>query len=73
MKLKKRDDQSMDSLIFLSRGNKTPMEGVTETKCVVETEGMTIQGLPHLVVQPHKQPPNPYRIVEGNKSWLTGA
>ena len=48
MKLKKRDDQSMDSLIFLSRGNKTPMEGVTETKCGVETEDMTIQKLTHL-------------------------
>ena len=49
------------------------MLGVTEAKCGVETEGMAIQRLPHLVVQPHKQPPNPYRIVEGNKSWLTGA
>jgi hypothetical protein len=73
MKLKKRDDQSMDSPILLSRGNKTPMEGVTETKCGAATEGMTIQRLPHLVVQPYKQPPNPDRIVEGNKSLLTGA
>jgi hypothetical protein len=28
--------------------NKTPMEGVTETKCGVETEDMTIQKLTHL-------------------------
>jgi hypothetical protein len=49
------------------------MEEVRGTKCGVETEGMTIQRLPHLVVQPHKQPPHPDRIVEGNKSWPTGA
>jgi hypothetical protein len=27
---------------FLEAGNKTPMERVTETKCAVETEEMTI-------------------------------
>jgi hypothetical protein len=32
MKLKKKEDQSVDSLILLRRGNKNPMEGVTETK-----------------------------------------
>jgi hypothetical protein len=52
MKLKKRDDQSMDSPILLSRGNKTPMEGVTETKFRAETEGMIIQRLPHLGIHP---------------------
>jgi hypothetical protein len=31
----------------LRRGNKTPMEEVRGTKCGVETEGMTIQRLPH--------------------------
>jgi hypothetical protein len=44
MKLKK-EDQSMDTLILLRRGSKIPMEGVT--KCGAETEGMTIQRLPH--------------------------
>jgi hypothetical protein len=43
MKLKKKEDQSMDTLILLRRGNKIPMERVTETKCGAETEGMTIQ------------------------------
>ena len=32
--------QSVDTLILLRRGNKMSMEGVTETKCGAETEGM---------------------------------
>ena len=32
MKLKKNEDQSVDTLPLLRNGNKTPMEGVTETK-----------------------------------------
>jgi hypothetical protein len=32
MKLKKNEDQSMDTLLILRTGNKTPKEGVTETK-----------------------------------------
>jgi hypothetical protein len=46
MKLKKKEDQSMDTLILLRRGNKMPVEGVTETNFRGETEGMTIQRLP---------------------------
>jgi hypothetical protein len=42
MELKKKDDQSVDNMILLRRGNKIPMKGVTETKCGAETEGMTI-------------------------------
>jgi hypothetical protein len=42
MKLKEKDDQSVDTSIHLRRGNKIPMEGVTETTCGVETEEMTI-------------------------------
>jgi hypothetical protein len=48
MKLKKKEDQSVDTSILLRTGNKIPMEGVTETKCEAEGEGMTIQRLPHL-------------------------
>jgi hypothetical protein len=51
MKLKKKEDQSVDSLI-LRRGNKIPMKGVTETTCGTDTEGMTIQRLPHLGIHP---------------------
>jgi hypothetical protein len=32
MKLKKNEDQTVDTLPLLRIGNKTPMEGVTETK-----------------------------------------
>jgi hypothetical protein len=46
MKLKKKEDRSVDSLILLRRGNKIIMEGVTVTKCEAETKGMTIQRLP---------------------------
>jgi hypothetical protein len=52
MKLKKKEDQSVDTLILLRRENKIPMEGVIETKCGAETEGMTIQRLPHLGIHP---------------------
>jgi hypothetical protein len=47
MKLKK-GDQSVNTSILLRRGNKIPMKGVTETNFGAETEGMTIQRLPHL-------------------------
>jgi hypothetical protein len=45
MKLINKEDQSVDTLILLRRGNKIPMEEITETKCGAETEGMTIQRL----------------------------
>jgi hypothetical protein len=48
MKLKKKENQSVDILVLLRRGNKIPMEGVT--KCNAETEGMTIHRLPHLEI-----------------------
>jgi hypothetical protein len=38
--------------ILLTRGNKIPMEGVTETKLGAKTEGTTIQRLPHLGIHP---------------------
>jgi hypothetical protein len=47
MKLKKKEDQSVDTSILLRRGNKIPMEEFTETKFRAETEGRTIQRLPH--------------------------
>jgi hypothetical protein len=46
MKLKKNEDQSVDTLPLLRIGNKTPMEGVTETKFGDEMEGRTMQRLP---------------------------
>jgi hypothetical protein len=51
MKLKK-EDKSVDTSFLLRIGNKIPLEGVTKTKCEAETEGMTIQRLPHLGIHP---------------------
>jgi hypothetical protein len=48
MKLKKKEDQSVDTSVLQRRGNKISMEGVTESKYETETEEMTIQRLPHL-------------------------
>jgi hypothetical protein len=42
MKLKKKEDQSVGTLFLHRMGNKTPMEGVTETKFRAETEGRNI-------------------------------
>jgi hypothetical protein len=37
MKLKKKEDQSVDTLVLFRRGIKIPMEGDTETKCGTKT------------------------------------
>jgi hypothetical protein len=42
MKLKKNEDQSVVTLILLRIGNKTPMEGVRETKFGADRKGWTI-------------------------------
>jgi hypothetical protein len=73
MKLKKKEDQSIDTSILLRRGNKIPMEGVTETKHGTETEGMTIQKLPHLGIHLIYNHQTEITIVDANKSLLTGA
>jgi hypothetical protein len=52
MKLKKKEDQSVDTLILLRRRNKILMERVTETNYGAETEGMSMQRLPHLGIHP---------------------
>jgi hypothetical protein len=52
----KKEDQSVYTLILLRRGNKIPMEEFTETKFEVETEGRTIQRLPHPGIHPINNP-----------------
>jgi hypothetical protein len=52
MKLKKKEDQSVDTSLFLRMGNRIPMEGVTVTKFRTEREGKTIQRLLHLGIHP---------------------
>ena len=48
MKLKTNEDQSVDTLPLLRIGNKTPMEGVTETKFRAETKDFWVRGQPGL-------------------------
>jgi hypothetical protein len=48
MKLKKKEDQSVDISVLLRRGTKIHIGGVTGTKCGAETEGKPIQRLSHL-------------------------
>jgi hypothetical protein len=43
MKLKKKEDHSMDTSVLLRRGFKIPIGGDTETKSGTETEGTVIQ------------------------------
>ena len=45
-KLKKKEDQSMNTLVLLRRGNKIFTEAYTEAKCGAETKGKAIQRLP---------------------------
>jgi hypothetical protein len=42
MKLKKKEDQSVDASVLLRRGNKIFTGGNTETKCGAETERKAI-------------------------------
>jgi hypothetical protein len=52
MKLKKKEEQSVGALVLLRRGNKILMGAKMEMKCGAETEGKTIQRLPHLQIYP---------------------
>jgi hypothetical protein len=52
MKLKKKEDQSVNSLVLLRRGNKIFMRGNMEIKCGAGTEGKAIQRLPCLEIHP---------------------
>jgi hypothetical protein len=54
MKLKKKEEQSVDTSILFRMWNKIPMEGVTETKFGAEMEERTIQ----IVLHPGTHPLN---------------
>jgi hypothetical protein len=47
VKLKKKEDQHVDTSFLLRIRNKISMEGVTETKFGAKMKGWTIQRLPH--------------------------
>ena len=46
-KIKKREDQGVDTSFLLRIGNKIPMKRITETTFGAKTKGWTIQRLPH--------------------------
>jgi hypothetical protein len=71
MKLKKKEDQSVDTLFLLRMGNKILMEGVIESK-LAEMEGRTrtIQRLPHLGIHPIN---NHQTQTYASKILLTGS
>jgi hypothetical protein len=48
----KKEDQSVDTLVLLRRGNKFSMGGDTVTKHGAETEENAIQRLPHPGIDP---------------------
>jgi hypothetical protein len=52
MKLKKKEDQSVDASVLLRKGNKILTGGNSETKCRAETERKAIQRLSHLGIHP---------------------
>jgi hypothetical protein len=60
MNLKKKEDQRLDILVLLRRGNKISMGGDTETKCGAETEGRAIQRLFHLGAHP----------INNHQTWI---
>ena len=49
-KIKKKEDQCVDTSFLLRIGIKIPMKGVTETKFGAEMKGWIIQRLPYLGV-----------------------
>jgi hypothetical protein len=52
MKLKKKENQSMDASVLLRWGNKILKGGNMETKCGAKSEEKAIQRLPHLGIHP---------------------
>jgi len=59
---------------FLKEGTKIFIGGAMEAKFGAETEGMAIQSLPHLGIQPiYTQPPKLDNIDEAKKYMLPGA
>jgi hypothetical protein len=52
MKLKKKEDQSVDASVLLRRGNKILKGRNMETKCEAKTVEKIIQRLPHPGIQP---------------------
>jgi hypothetical protein len=58
-------------LVLFRRGNKIPIEGITETKFRAESKDHPETAPPG--DPSHRQPPKPIIIVDAKKSLLTGA
>jgi hypothetical protein len=70
MKLKKNEDQNVDTLLLLRIGNKTPIEGVTETKFGAERMDHLETAIPG--DPSHNQPPNAATTAYTSKILLKG-
>jgi hypothetical protein len=71
MKLKKKEDQNVDTVPLLRIGKKTPMEGVTETKFgAVQKDGPSRDSISR--DPPHNQHPNTDSIAYTSKILLKG-
>jgi hypothetical protein len=53
MKLKRKENESVDTFIPLRSGDRIPIGGDTETKCGAETEGKASKRLSHLGIIPY--------------------
>jgi hypothetical protein len=51
-KIKKREDQRVDTSFLLRIGNRMPMKGVIESKFGAKVKGWTIKRLPHPGINP---------------------
>jgi hypothetical protein len=70
MKLKKKEDRSMDTSFLFRMRTKIPMKGGTDPKFRAEMEGRTIQRMPHPGL--HPIPPNPDTVAYASNILLTG-
>ena len=75
MKLKKKEDQSVDTSILLRRGNKIPMVEVTETNCGAQTvlsKVLSSNSSNHMVAHNHLQwdPTSSFGVSEDSYSVL---
>jgi hypothetical protein len=60
MKIKKKEDQNVDSSVLFRRVNKILRGANKEIKCEAEPEGKAIQRVPHLGIHP----------IYSHQSWM---
>jgi hypothetical protein len=72
MKLRKKEDQSVDTSVLLRRGNKILMRANMKTKCGAETGEKAIQRMPHLGIHSICSCQTQDTIADARKCLLTG-